>query len=331
MSKFILVAGGAGFIGSHLCERLLREGHRVICVDNLCTGSMENIRHLMGRETFTFLHEDIRTLSPVFCHEIYNMACIASPIQYAEHPLQTVDTCYTGVKNLLMMCARFGAKFLQASTSEVYGDPAEHPQKETYFGNVNPYGERSCYDEGKRVAETLCYIFRREHGVSTRIARIFNTYGPRMSPNDGRVIPTFIHRALAGENIPVFGDGTQTRSLCYINDMLDGLLQLMASDIFCPVNLGNPEEITVRGLAERIISLTRSASGLEFHPLPQDDPTRRRPDITKAKTHLGWSPKITLDEGLKKMIAWYGERRGDLPAHLFTSSPVHLTDNTPCT
>lgn len=307
--KTILVTGGAGFIGSHLCEKLLEGKSRVICVDSLFTGSKKNIRQLLKNPNFVFLKQDI--IDPFYLkrekiRQIYNLACPASPVHYQSNAIRTIKANSIGVINMLGMAKLHGARFLQASTSEIYGDPAEHPQKETYFGNVNPFGPRACYDEGKRVAEALCFEYRRRHSVEIRIARIFNTYGPLMSPYDGRVVSNFIVQALKNKPITIFGRGDQTRSFCYVSDLVEGLVKLMNAEGFTgPVNLGNPGEFTVMQLAKKVIKLTGSKSKIIFKPLPQDDPTKRRPDISLAKRKLGWSPKVKLDEGLKKAAEYF--------------------------
>ncbi|MBI2459123.1 MAG: SDR family oxidoreductase [Parcubacteria group bacterium] len=304
----ILITGGAGFIGSHLCEKLLKEGHKVICLDNLFTGSRENIALLLADKNFQFIEHDI--IEPFFTSEkidqVYNLACPASPVHYQLNAIRTVKANTIGVINVLGFAKKHGARILQASTSEVYGDPAEHPQKENYFGNVNPIGPRACYDEGKRVAETLFFDYYRKYNLEIRVARIFNTYGPKMSLNDGRVVSNFITQALAGKDITIYGDGSQTRSFCYVSDMVDGLIKLMeAENLTGPVNLGNPLELTIKEIAEKIISLTGSKSKLVYQSLPQDDPTRRRPDITIAKEKLNWQPEVNLEDGLKQTIEYF--------------------------
>jgi len=306
-SKRILVTGGAGFIGSHLCEKLLAEGHEVICADNFYTGRRANIAHLISNPYFEVLRHDITFPLYAEVDEIYNLACPASPIHYQFDPVQTTKTSVHGAINMLGLAKRIKAKILQASTSEVYGDPAEHPQPERYWGNVNPIGLRSCYDEGKRCAETLFFDYYRQHNLKIKVARIFNTYGPRMHPNDGRVVSNFIMQALKGEEITVYGDGQQTRSFCYVDDMIDGFVRLMDSpdDFTGPVNLGNPVEFTILELAEKAITMTGSNSKISFKPLPSDDPRQRQPDITLAKAKLGWEPKIKLDEGLVKTIEYF--------------------------
>lgn len=301
-SKRILVTGGAGFLGSHLCERLLSEGHEVICVDNFHTGRRTNIAHLVSNPYFEVIRHDVCFPLYVEVDEIYNLACPASPIHYQFDPVQTTKTSVHGAINMLGLAKRVKAKILQASTSEVYGDPIVHPQPETYWGNVNSIGPRSCYDEGKRCAETLFFDYYRQHRLKIKVARIFNTYGPRMHPNDGRVVSNFIVQALKGEDITVFGDGSQTRSFCYVDDMIDGLIKLMNSpdDFTGPVNLGNPVEFTILELAQKVIELTDSRSKIVFKPLPADDPKQRQPDITLAKEKLNWQPTVPLEEGLKK-------------------------------
>ena len=305
--KRILVTGGAGFLGSHLCERLLAEGHDVLCADNYFTGTKDNILHLLGNPHFELMRHDITFPLFVEVDEIYNLACPASPIHYQHDPVQTTKTSVHGAINMLGLAKRVKAKILQASTSEVYGDPEVHPQAEGYWGNVNPIGVRSCYDEGKRCAETLFFDYHRQHKLRIKVARIFNTYGPRMHPNDGRVVSNFIVQALKGEAITVYGEGRQTRSFCYVDDMVDGLLRLMNSpDEFTgPVNLGNPVEFTILELAQKIIAKTGSKTPIVKLPLPADDPVQRKPDITLARTVLGWNAKITLDDGLPRAIDYF--------------------------
>ena len=307
MRKRILITGGAGFIGSHLCERLLEEGNEVICVDNFFTGSKENIKHLLGNPYFEVLRHDITFPLYVEVDEIYNLACPASPIHYQFDPVQTTKTSVMGAINMLGLAKRLKIRILQASTSEVYGDPTVHPQKEDYWGNVNPIGPRACYDEGKRCAETLFFDYYRQHNLDIKVVRIFNTYGPRMLPNDGRVVSNFIVQALKGEDITVYGDGSQTRSFCYIDDMVDGIIKMMNSPkgFTGPVNLGNPSEFSILELAEMILKLTKSKSKIVFKPLPQDDPKQRQPDITLAKSRLNWEPKVPLQEGLIKTIEYF--------------------------
>jgi UDP-glucuronate decarboxylase len=305
----ILITGGAGFIGSHLSQRLLNEGNEVLCLDNFFTGQERNLVGLAASQKFHLVRHDIVETIPFYqVDRIYNLACPASPIHYQENPIKTIKTSTIGMINVLGLARKAGARVLQASTSEVYGDPEVHPQKEEYLGNVNPIGPRSCYDEGKRVAESLCVNYQRAHGMEVRIARIFNTYGPNMHPNDGRVVSNFIVQALEGEPITIYGDGSQTRSFCYVSDLVDGLIKLMESDVVGPVNLGNPNEITVRELAEEIIQLAGSSSKVETHPMPEDDPRKRKPDITKAKTLLHWEPTISREEGLQKTIRYFRSR-----------------------
>jgi UDP-glucuronate decarboxylase len=305
--KRILVTGGAGFLGSHLCERLLAEGHDVLCADNYFTGTRDNILHLLANPHFEAMRHDVTFPLYVEVDEIYNLACPASPIHYQFDPVQTTKTSVHGAINMLGLAKRVKARILQASTSEVYGDPTTHPQQEEYWGNVNPIGPRACYDEGKRCAETLFFDYHRQHGLKIRVARIFNTYGPRMHPNDGRVVSNFIMQALKGEPITIFGDGSQTRAFCYVDDMIDGLVRLMAAPdtVTGPINLGNPAEMTVRELAERVIRLTGSRSTLAFKPLPVNDPTQRCPDIAKAGAILGWRPTVDLETGLERTIAYF--------------------------
>lgn len=311
----VLVAGGAGFLGSHLCARLLGEGQIVICVDNFSTGRMENLRHLLSFDTFSFVRHDIVEALDLPVDEIYNLACPASPPHYQADPIQTMKTSVIGSLNLLELALRNQARIFQASTSEVYGDPHVHPQPESYWGNVNSFGPRSCYDEGKRSAETLFYDFHQQHGVDIRVVRIFNTYGPRMRSDDGRVVSNFIVQALKGEDITVYGDGSQTRSFCYVDDLIEGFHRLMYSQrpIRTPVNIGNPVEFTVRELAEHIVAMTGSSSKIVFHPLPVDDPRQRRPDIAVAKRELGWEPTVALEDGLKSTIAYF-DRQLSKPA-----------------
>jgi UDP-glucuronate decarboxylase len=307
LRKRILISGGAGFLGSHLCERLLNEGNDVLCADNLYTGSKRNIVHLLGNPYFEFIRHDITFPLYVEVEEVYNLACPASPIHYQNDPVQTTKVNVHGSINMLGLAKRVRAKILQASTSEVYGDPEVHPQVESYRGSVNCIGPRSCYDEGKRCAETLFFDYHRQHKLRIKVARIFNTYGPRMHPNDGRVVSNFVLQALKGESITIYGDGSQTRSFCYVDDLVDGLIRLMGTaDPFTgPVNLGNPVEFTIRELAENILEITGSRSKLIFKPLPIDDPRQRQPDITVAKQELGWTPKVPLAEGLVKTIAYF--------------------------
>ncbi|HEB75430.1 MAG TPA: SDR family oxidoreductase [Nitrospirae bacterium] len=305
--KRILVTGGAGFLGSHLCERLLNEGHEVICLDNFYTGRKENIAHLRDNPYFEILRHDICFPLYVEVDQIYNLACPASPIHYQFDPVQTTKTSVIGAINMLGLAKRLKIKVLQASTSEVYGDPRVHPQPETYWGNVNPIGFRACYDEGKRCAETLFFDYHRQHNLRIKVARIFNTSGPRMHPNDGRVVSNFIMQALRGEDLTVYGDGSQTRSFCYVDDLIDGLVKLMNSpdDFTGPVNLGNPAEFSILELAEKVIELTGSKSKITFKELPADDPRQRQPDIRLAKEKLGWEPTVSMEEGLKKTIEYF--------------------------
>ena len=305
-NKRILVTGGAGFLGSHLCDRLIREGHDVLCVDNLYTGSKTNIEQLLNHPRFEFMRHDITFPLFVEVDEIYNFACPASPIQYQMDPVQTTKTSVHGAINMLGLAKRLGAKIFQASTSEVYGDPIEHPQTESYWGNVNPIGIRSCYDEGKRCAETLFFDYHRQHGLDIRIARIFNTYGPKMHPKDGRVVSNFIMQALHNKPITIFGDGNQSRSFCYVDDLIEGCIRFMNAEKFTgPINLGNPNEFSMLSLAKKIVALTESKSELIFKPLPQDDPMQRCPNICLAQEKLNWKPSIELDEGLSKTINYF--------------------------
>ena len=313
--KRILVTGGAGFLGSHLIERLLGRGDEVICADNLFTGTKGNIEHLLDHPYFEFLRHDVTFPLYVEVDQIYNLACPASPIHYQHDPVQTIKTSVHGAINMLGLAKRVKARIFQASTSEVYGDPSVHPQQESYWGNVNPVGPRSCYDEGKRCAETLFFDYHRQHGIDIRVARIFNTYGPRMHPNDGRVVSNFIVQALNGTDITLYGDGVQTRSFCYVDDLIEAFLRFMALDdpspgepgFHGPINIGNPNEFTIRQLAEKVIELTGSSSKIVFRPLPADDPMQRQPDITLAREQLAWEPKIQLEEGLKKTINYFDE------------------------
>jgi UDP-glucuronate decarboxylase len=307
--KRVMVTGGAGFLGSHLIDRLLEQGHEVLCVDNLFTGSKRNIEHLHDHPNFEFLRHDVTFPLYVEVDEIYNLACPASPVHYQHDPVQTTKTSVHGAINMLGLAKRLRCKIFQASTSEVYGDPAVHPQPEDYWGHVNPIGTRSCYDEGKRCAETLFFDYHRQHGLEIKVARIFNTYGPRMHPSDGRVVSNFIVQALKGAPITLYGSGNQTRSFCYVDDLIEGFLRLMDTgpETTGPINLGNPGEFTVRELAEKVIALTGSQSEIVHLPLPEDDPRQRRPDITRARETLGWQPGIQLEEGLKKTIAYFRE------------------------
>ena len=305
--KTILVTGGSGFLGSHLCDRLVRDGQDVICLDNFFTGAKRNIEHLIGNPHFELIRHDVTFPLYVEVDEIYNLACPASPIHYQHDPVQTTKTSVHGAINMLGLAKRLRCRILQASTSEVYGDPSVHPQREDYWGNVNPIGPRSCYDEGKRCAETLFFDYWRQHGIEIKVARIFNTYGPRMHPNDGRVVSNFIVQALQGKPITIYGDGSQTRSFCYVDDMIEAFVRLMSSpsDLTGPLNLGNPAEFTIRELAELVIDLTGSRSKLTFADLPQDDPKQRRPDISLAGKHLGWAPEVQLSEGLSETIRYF--------------------------
>lgn len=307
LNKKVLVTGGAGFLGSHLCEELLKRDCEVLCVDNLFTGTKANITHLLANPHFEFMRHDITFPLYVEVDEIFNLACPASPVHYQFDPVQTTKTSVVGAINMLGLAKRTKAKILQASTSEVYGDPAVHPQSEDYRGNVNPIGIRACYDEGKRCAETLFFDYQRQHKVKIKVMRIFNTYGPRMHPNDGRVVSNFIIQALKNEDITIYGKGEQTRSFCFVSDLIDGMLRLMDSaDGFAgPVNIGNPNEFSILELANKVIELTNSRSKLKFEPLPQDDPKQRRPDISLAKKELKWQPKVQLNEGLKATIAYF--------------------------
>jgi UDP-glucuronate decarboxylase len=305
-TKRILVTGGAGFLGSHLCDRLVKEGNDVVCLDNYFTGRKKNVEHLMDCHNFELVRHDVTI--PLFLEvdQIYNLACPASPVHYQYNAVKTIKTSVLGAINMLGLAKRVRARVLQASTSEVYGDPNVHPQREDYWGHVNPIGIRSCYDEGKRVAETLFFDYHRQNSVDIRVMRIFNTYGPRMHPNDGRVVSNFIVQALRGENLTLYGDGEQTRSFCYVDDLIEGMYRLMNKDDFIgPVNIGNPGEFTIKELAEQVISLTGSKSGIVYKPLPSDDPKQRCPDISLAKQHLKWEPTIKLAEGLKKTIEYF--------------------------
>ena len=303
----ILVTGGAGFLGSHLCERLIARGDDVLCVDNFYTGRRQNVAHLSSNPRFELMRHDVTFPLYVEVDEIYNLACPASPVHYQNDPVQTLKTSVHGAINMLGLAKRLRARVFQASTSEVYGDPAVHPQTEEYWGHVNPRGLRACYDEGKRAAETLFFDYHRQHGLTIKVARIFNTYGPRMHLNDGRVVSNFVVQALKGDDITVYGDGQQTRSFCYVDDLIDGFLRLMSSDddMVGPVNLGNPGEFTILELAEKVVALTNSRSRIVRKPLPSDDPRQRCPDITLARTKLGWEPQIALDEGLRRTVAYF--------------------------
>jgi UDP-glucuronate decarboxylase len=308
-NKRILITGGAGFLGSHLCERLLDQGHDVLCLDNFLTGTKGNVKHLLNHSRFELMRHDVTFPLYVEVDQIYNLACPASPIHYQHDPVQTTKTSVYGAINMLGLAKRLNAKIFQASTSEVYGDPAVHPQAESYWGNVNPIGLRSCYDEGKRCAETLFFDYHRQHKLQIKVARIFNTYGPRMHPNDGRVVSNFIVQALKGEDITIYGHGQQTRSFCYVSDLIDGFVRLMETGtaVTGPINLGNPFEFTILQLAEHVIEQTGSKSKLVFMPLPSDDPTQRKPDITLAREKLGWEPCIQLREGLLQTISYFDQ------------------------
>ena len=313
----VLVTGGAGFLGSHLCDRLIARGDEVLCVDNFYTGGKGNVRHLMGNKNFELMRHDVTFPLYVEVDRIFNLACPASPVHYQHDPVQTTKTSVHGAINMLGLAKRRKARILQASTSEVYGDPSMHPQREEYWGNVNPIGPRSCYDEGKRCAETLFFDYWRQHQLAIKVIRIFNTYGPRMQPDDGRVVSNFIVQALKGEPITLYGDGLQTRSFCYVDDLIEGMLRLMDSDksITGPINVGNPVEFTMRELAELVVAATGSSSTITFRPLPQDDPKQRRPDISQAQAKLGWEPKVSLADGLKETVAYF-RRTLDFTAEL---------------
>jgi len=312
----VLVTGGAGFIGSHLCERLITQGHEVVCLDNFFTGRRENVRHLLDYRTFELLRHDVCEPLLVEVDQIYNLACPASPVHYQYNPIKTVKSNVMGTLNMLVLARRVEARILQASTSEVYGEPHEHPQTESYWGNVNPIGLRSCYDEGKRVAETLMMDYHRQNKVDTRIARIFNTYGPRMAESDGRVVSNFVVQALRGIPLTLYGDGSQTRSFCYVDDLVEGLIRLMNTDsLHDPVNLGNPGEFSIRQLAETIAELCGGRLAIEYKPLPQDDPTQRRPDIRRANQLLDWRPTVALREGLERTIPYFAARLKRNPGH----------------
>ncbi|HDH57157.1 MAG TPA: SDR family oxidoreductase [Bacteroidetes bacterium] len=305
----ILVTGGAGFIGSHLCDRLIEKGHEVLCLDNFFTGSKDNIRHLLRHDHFELLRHDLTQPILVEVDRIYNLACPASPIHYQYNPVKTIKTSVLGTLNMLGLAKRVRARILQASTSEVYGDPLEHPQKETYWGNVNPIGRRSCYDEGKRAAETLMMDYHRQNNLDIRIVRIFNTYGPRMAKNDGRVVSNFIVQALSGQSLTVYGDGSQTRSFCYVDDLVKGMMAMMeCEDFIGPVNLGNPDEFSILEFAKIILRLTKSKSKIDHQPLPADDPVQRKPDIKLARDKLNWKPEVPLQEGLKRTIEYFRQK-----------------------
>lgn len=307
--KRVLVTGGAGFLGSHLCERLVEQGCDVVCVDNFYTGTKANIAHLLDKSNFELLRHDVTFPLYIEVDEIYNLACPASPIHYQHDPVQTTKTSVHGAINMLGLAKRVKAKIFQASTSEVYGDPLVHPQREDYWGHVNPIGSRSCYDEGKRCAETLFFDYRRQHNLAIKVARIFNTYGPRMHPNDGRVVSNFIVQALKNDPITIYGDGSQSRSFCYVDEMIEGFIRLMASpdEVTGPVNMGNPIEFSMLELAEKVVAMIGSRSQISFHPLPGDDPKQRQPDISLAKSLLDWEPRISLDEGLVRTIAYFDQ------------------------
>ncbi len=317
MKKRVLVTGGAGFVGSHICERLVEQGHDVLCVDNYFTGRKGNIAHLLLRPNFEAMRHDVTFPLYVEVDEIYNLACPASPIHYQRDPVQTTKVSVLGAINMLGLAKRTGAKILQASTSEIYGDPDVHPQVETYSGNVSIIGPRACYDEGKRCAETLFFDYRRQHNVRIKVIRIFNTYGPRMQIQDGRVVSNFIVQALTGDRITIFGDGSQTRSFCYVSDLVDGLIRMMATgdDVIGPVNLGNPEERTVEDLAHRVVEATGGGGEIAYRPLPRDDPRRRCPDITLAQNLIGWDPKVPLSEGLRPTVEYFRTRLNARAAH----------------
>ena len=307
MNQRFLVTGGAGFLGSHLCDRLIKDGHYVLCLDNFFTGRKQNIAHLIGNPNFELMHHDVTYPLSVEVNQIFNLACPASPIHYQLDPVQTTKTSVHGAINMLDLALRLKARVFQASTSEVYGDPEQHPQQENYWGRVNPIGPRSCYDEGKRCAETLYFDYHRQYDLDIKVVRIFNTYGPRMLPNDGRVVSNFIVQALKGENITMYGTGSQTRSFCYVDDLIEGFVRMMATakGVTGPINLGNPGEFTMLELAEKVIQLTGSKSKLVFMPLPTDDPKQRQPDITLAKENLDWQPKVNLEDGFKETIAYF--------------------------
>ncbi len=307
LRKRVLVTGGAGFVGSHLCERLLADGHEVVCVDNFFTSARQNVEHLLDHKSFELLRHDVTFPLYLEVDEIYNLACPASPIHYQHDPVQTIKTCVHGAINTLGLAKRLRARIFQASTSEVYGDPNIHPQTEDYWGHVNPIGTRACYDEGKRCAETLFFSYYRQHNLPIKVGRLFNTYGPRMHPNDGRVVSNFIMQALQGKDITIYGDGSQTRSFCYVDDLIELMIRFMGSadDFTGPMNMGNPGEFTIKELAETVVEMTGTSSKIIYEPLPQDDPKQRRPDISMAKEHLQWEPTITLREGLVKTIDYF--------------------------
>ena len=318
MRKTVLVTGGAGFLGSHLCDRLIGDGHDVVCVDNFFTGAKKNIEHLIGNPRFELIRHDVTFPLYLEVDQIFNLACPASPVHYQHDPVQTTKTSVHGAINMLGLAKRLGCRIFQASTSEVYGDPKIHPQPESYWGHVNPIGPRSCYDEGKRCAETLFFDYHRQHKLEIKVARIFNTYGPRMHPNDGRVVSNFIVQALRGDPITIYGSGQQTRSFCYVDDLIEAFLRLMAtpSDVTGPMNLGNPGEFTIRQLAEKVIAMTRSRSTIVAHPLPADDPVQRRPDINAAQRILDWTPAVALEDGLQRTIAYFDALLAGRPAEV---------------
>ena len=328
LERRVLVTGGAGFLGSHLCERLIEAGCQVLCVDNYFTGTRRNVAHLLGNPNFELVRHDVTFPLYVEVDEIYNLACPASPIHYQRDPVQTTKTSVIGAINMLGLAKRLGAKIFQASTSEVYGDPSIHPQPEEYWGNVNPIGARSCYDEGKRCAETLFFDYMRQHRLQIKVARIFNTYGPRMQPRDGRVVSSFIVQALTDQDITVFGEGQQTRSFCYVDDLIDGFVRLMDTPptVTGPVNLGNPGEFTILELAEKVIDLVGSRSQIVFRPLPEDDPRQRRPEIAYAKEAFGWSPSVDLEHGLRRTIPYFDRLLASLPPGAMGEKAERLTD-----
>lgn len=327
LERRVLVTGGAGFLGSHLCERLIEAGSHVLCVDNYFTGTRSNISHLLDHPNFELVRHDVTFPLYVEVDEIYNLACPASPIHYQRDPVQTTKTSVIGAINMLGLAKRVGAKIFQASTSEVYGDPTVHPQPEEYWGNVNPIGSRSCYDEGKRCAETLFFDYMRQHRLQIKVARIFNTYGPRMHPRDGRVVSSFIVQALTGQDITIFGEGQQTRSFCYVDDLIEGFIRLMATprDVVGPINLGNPGEFTILELAQKVIELTGTRSRIVHRPLPSDDPRQRRPDIEVARQTLGWSPSVTLEQGLERTIPYFDRLIAGLPPGMLTEQAERMT------
>lgn len=334
ISKRVLVTGGSGFLGSHLCERLLNDGAEVLCVDNFYCSTRSNIEHLLDHKRFELMRHDITMPLVVEVDEIYNLACPASPIHYQRDPVQTLKTSVHGAINMLGLAKRVGAKIFQASTSEVYGDPEVHPQTEDYWGNVNPIGVRSCYDEGKRAAETLFFDYHRQHNLRIKVARIFNTYGPRMHPNDGRVVSNFIVQALQNKPITIYGSGEQTRSFCFVDDLIEGFVRFMnkTPDSFTgPLNLGNPGEFTIKELAEKVIALSGSSSEIVYKPLPHDDPTRRRPNIGRAVEAISWAPSVALDEGLQKTIAYFDSKLGELKEEMDVMQPPLIMEGLPFT